>query len=108
MQASIDTLAEYLSDRAQHAPFLRDIVLNYEGRPWEGHSLLDPTYVGNIARPTQPQLLRRIAEASGVAMSVFYTKRIKRGYSGRVSIIVYDPENPDTEPIECAPSFVER
>ncbi|GIK06300.1 hypothetical protein Aspvir_001947 [Aspergillus viridinutans] len=107
MQVSIDALAEYLRDPAQHAPFLRDIVLNYEGRPWEGHSLLDPTYVGNIARPTQPQLLRRIAEASGVAMSVFYTKRIKRGVSTRASIIVYDPENPDAEPIECGPSSVE-
>ncbi|GIJ90882.1 hypothetical protein Asppvi_009847 [Aspergillus pseudoviridinutans] len=106
MQASIDALAEYLRDRAQHAPFLRDVVLNYEGRPWEGHSLLDPTYIGNIARPTQPQLLRRIAEASGVAMCVFYTKRIKPGVSTRASIIVYDPENPDAEPIECGPSSV--
>ncbi|GIC87253.1 F-box protein [Aspergillus udagawae] len=103
MQAIIDALADYLKDRAQHAPFLQDIVLKFEGRPWEGHSLLDPTYVGNIARPTQPQQLRKMAEASGVAVSVFYMKRIKPGVSGRASIIVYNPENPDAEPIECGP-----
>ncbi|KAF7589928.1 hypothetical protein BBP40_003508 [Aspergillus hancockii] len=107
MQASIDALADYLKGRAQHAPCLQDIVLSYEGRPWEGTSLLDPTYVGSIARPTQPQQLRRIAEASGVAVSVFYTKRIKRGVATRASIIVYDPESPDTGPIERGPLFVE-